>query len=35
MHFLPPVMPEKDDTVDTLKQKVFDIMWNYYMMHRK
>lgn len=30
MHFLPPVVPAEDDTPDTLKQKVFDIMWEYY-----
>jgi 1-acyl-sn-glycerol-3-phosphate acyltransferase len=35
MHFLPPVMPEKDDTVDTLRQKIFGIMWDYYTTHRQ
>jgi len=33
MHFLPAVTPTPDDTVDTLKQKVFDIMWDYYTRH--
>jgi 1-acyl-sn-glycerol-3-phosphate acyltransferase len=34
MHFLPAVVPAKEDTVDTLKQKVFDIMWEYYTTHQ-
>jgi len=33
MHFLPPVAPAPDDTVETLKQKVFDIMRDYYAAH--
>ena len=31
MHFLQPVAPAPDDTAETLKKKVFDIMWEYYM----
>jgi 1-acyl-sn-glycerol-3-phosphate acyltransferase len=30
MHFLQPIAPAPDDTVETLKQKVFDVMWEYY-----
>lgn len=30
MHFLPPIAPAPGDTVEMLKQKVFDAMWEYY-----
>ena len=30
LHFLPPVHPGPDDSTETLKKKVFEIMWNYY-----
>ncbi|GGA96388.1 lysophospholipid acyltransferase family protein [Puia dinghuensis] len=31
MHFLDPITPQPDDTVESLKQRVFDIMWKYYV----
>jgi 1-acyl-sn-glycerol-3-phosphate acyltransferase len=31
MHFLEPVRVHKDDTSQSLKEKVFKIMWNYYL----
>jgi 1-acyl-sn-glycerol-3-phosphate acyltransferase len=31
MHFLDPIVPEPVDNVETLKKRVFDIMWNYYI----
>lgn len=33
MHFLKPVYPQPGDTVDTLKQRVFDIMYNVHVQH--
>jgi len=33
MHFLPPVAA-KDITTEDLKQKVFEIMWNYYTSYQ-
>jgi 1-acyl-sn-glycerol-3-phosphate acyltransferase len=30
MHFLDPVIPGPDETVESLKQRVFTIMWDYY-----
>jgi 1-acyl-sn-glycerol-3-phosphate acyltransferase len=30
MHFLDPVGPQPGDTVDSLKQRVFKLMWDYY-----
>ncbi|HEY4207186.1 MAG TPA: lysophospholipid acyltransferase family protein [Puia sp.] len=35
MHFLPAVMPAPDESVESLKQRVFAIMWNYYMAQSK
>jgi 1-acyl-sn-glycerol-3-phosphate acyltransferase len=34
MHFLPPVSPENITTRE-LKDKVFKIMWYYYLEHNK
>ena len=31
MHFLDPVIPASDETVESLKQRVFSVMWNYYI----
>ena len=31
LHFLDPIIPLPTDTVETLKQKVFTVMWNYYV----
>ena len=31
MHFLDPVTPQPGETVDSLKQRVFTIMWDYYV----
>jgi 1-acyl-sn-glycerol-3-phosphate acyltransferase len=31
MHFLDPVPPQPGETVESLKQRVFRIMWDYYM----
>lgn len=33
MDFLEPITIQKEDTVDSLKQKVFEIMWKYYVDH--
>jgi len=30
MHFLDPITPQPDESVDALKQRVFKIMWDYY-----
>lgn len=30
IHFLDPVMPAPGETVESLKQRIFTIMWNYY-----
>jgi 1-acyl-sn-glycerol-3-phosphate acyltransferase len=31
MHFLDPVVPLPGETIESLKQRVFDLMWNYYL----
>ena len=31
MHFLDPVVPEPGETVESLKQRLFRIMWDYYV----
>jgi len=33
MHFLDAITPEPDETVEMLKQRVFSIMWDYYVVH--
>lgn len=30
MHFLDPIAPLREDNVESLKKRVFDVMWNYY-----
>jgi len=30
MHFLDPVVPAPGENIESLKQRVFDLMWNYY-----
>jgi 1-acyl-sn-glycerol-3-phosphate acyltransferase len=30
MHFLDPITPQQDDTVETLKERIFTLMWNSY-----
>ena len=30
MHFLPPVVPQPGETAQSLKEKVYQIMWDYY-----
>lgn len=30
LHFLPPMLPAAGETVDSLRQRVFDVMWDYY-----
>jgi len=30
MHFLDPVTPQPGESVESLKQRVFVIMWDYY-----
>jgi hypothetical protein len=30
MHFLDPIKPQPDDTVENLKQRIFTIMWEKY-----
>lgn len=34
MHFLPPVYIKEQDTVESLKQNLFDLMGNYYLSHQ-
>jgi 1-acyl-sn-glycerol-3-phosphate acyltransferase len=31
IHFLDPVVPLPGETIESLKQRVFDLMWNYYV----
>ena len=33
LHFLDPVMPQPEETVESYKQRVFVIMWDYYIAH--
>jgi len=33
MHFLDPVVPQPGEDVESLKQRVFVIMWDYYSAH--
>jgi 1-acyl-sn-glycerol-3-phosphate acyltransferase len=35
MDFLDPIPIQPDDTVDILKQRVFRIMWDYYLANQK
>jgi len=33
LHFLDPVMPQPGETVESYKQRIFVIMWDYYVAH--
>ena len=33
MHFLEPVSPKENESVEGLRKRVFEIMWNYYKHH--
>ena len=35
MHFLDPVIPQPGEKVEHLKQRVFQIMWDYYIAHKR
>lgn len=35
MHFLPPIAPQPGDTTQTLKERVFKVMWDYYAANSK
>jgi len=30
LHFLPPIVPAPGETADALRQRVFEVMWDYY-----
>jgi 1-acyl-sn-glycerol-3-phosphate acyltransferase len=35
MHFLPPIAPQPGDTTQTLKDRVYKVMWDYYTVNSK